>query len=190
VFKKVLIIDNYDSFTHNLYHYCISVENTKIDIVKNDLIDFESIELYDKIILSPGPGLPNTSGMLMEFINKFHDKKTILGVCLGHQALAQYFGATLLQMALPLHGVATTLEVVNNSILFQNLPKTFSVARYHSWTVDPQNFPKELEITALDINKNILAIKHKYLPIFGVQFHPESILSEYGKEIIKKFILL
>ena len=160
----------------------------KIDVVKNDTIDFESILNYDKIILSPGPGLPLESGRLMGFIKEFHDKIPMLGVCLGQQAIAEFFGAKLKQLDQVHHGVSSNLVEIRDNILFHNLKTPIQVGRYHSWVVDEENFPIDLKITSKDESGIIMSLKHKKLPLTAVQFHPESVLTPDGKKMLQNWL--
>jgi anthranilate synthase component 2 len=185
---KIMVLDNYDSFTYNLVHYMEKVGDKKIDVFTNDSITIEQASKYDKILLSPGPGLPSESGIMPELILKLRDKKDILGICLGLQAIVESFGGKLFNSEKVFHGVALPVNILNDDLLFQNLPKKFSAGRYHSWVADRNNFPEELIITAEDDEKFIMGIAHKNLKLRAVQFHPESILSEYGEKIISNWI--
>lgn len=187
---KILVFDNYDSFTYNLVQIIERVLNQKVDVVRNDQISLEEINKYDKIILSPGPGIPEEAGILLDVIKEYAPTKSILGVCLGQQAIAEAFGGSLINLSEIFHGVATSAELVKNDTkLFRNIPSGLAVGRYHSWAVDPKNFPQELEITAVDKDGMIMALQHKTYDVHGVQFHPESILTPDGEAIIKNFLL-
>ncbi|WP_251040654.1 aminodeoxychorismate/anthranilate synthase component II [Chryseobacterium sp. ISL-6] len=187
---KVLVFDNYDSFTYNLVQIIEKILNQKVDVFRNDEISLEDIDKYDKIILSPGPGIPEESGILLDLIRKYASTKSILGVCLGQQAIAEAFGGKLINLSEIFHGVATTAELTKDKTkLFQNLSSGLEVGRYHSWAVDPDQFPEELEITAVDKDGMIMALQHKTYDVHGVQFHPESILTPDGEVIIKNFLL-
>jgi anthranilate synthase component 2 len=187
--EKILVIDNYDSFTYNLVHYIESNENFEIDVFRNDEITIETAGKYNIIILSPGPGLPKNAGILKELIKTYASTKKILGVCLGMQAIGEVYGGTLINLDTVIHGEATVLKVLDkNDLLFKNLPSTFNVGRYHSWIIDNKNFPKDLLISSTDENGQIMSLKHKDYQLYGVQFHPESILTEHGKEIISNFL--
>ena len=186
----MVIIDNYDSFTYNLVHYVEELLNEEIVVMRNDEIDYSAIDTSNGIILSPGPGLPTESGELMQIISKYHKTKTILGVCLGHQAIAEFFGAELLNLKRVLHGVSTNIELDSTDPVFANLPTNIEVGHYHSWVVDNKNVPEELKITSRDHNQIIMSLRHKTLPIWGVQFHPESVLTPLGKTIISNFVRL
>ena len=185
---KILIFDNYDSFTYNLSHLIKELGYVDVDIFRNDKISMEKVDEYDKIILSPGPGIPSEAGLLLPLIQEYARKKSIFGVCLGHQAIAESFGGKLINLETVYHGIASQIRVTSDDYIFRNLPETFLAGRYHSWIVDEKDFPKELEITARDENNQIMALKHKDYDIHGVQFHPESILTPSGKEIIKQFL--
>lgn len=186
---KILLIDNYDSFTYNLVHLINEVSTATVDVYRNDAIELSSIEQYDKIILSPGPGIPSEAGLLLPIIKQYATSKPILGVCLGHQAIGEVFGGTLINLTQVYHGVATDCMVTDaKAVLLQGLQHTFTIGRYHSWVVDGINFPTELTITAKDANGLVMALQHKTLPIHGVQFHPESILTPQGSVIMKNFL--
>lgn len=185
---KILLIDNYDSFTYNLLHYLEEASDSKAEVFRNDEIDGLDTSDYTHIVISPGPGLPKEAGQLIDFIQANLHKK-ILGICLGQQALAEVFGMKLKQLDTVVHGQATTIEVVDNKeALFKDLPKKFKVGRYHSWVVDNSSLSNELVVTARDEFGEIMAISHRELPIKAVQFHPESILTEFGKEMVKSWI--
>ncbi|SFT37859.1 anthranilate synthase component 2 [Chryseobacterium formosense] len=186
---KVLVFDNYDSFTYNLVQIIERVLNQKIDVIRNDQITLEEIDKYDKIILSPGPGIPEEAGILLDLIKKYASTKSILGVCLGQQAIAEAFGGSLINLSEIYHGVATEAIQTNEHKLFKDLPQTLEVGRYHSWAVNPENFPEELEITSTDSKGMIMSLKHKIYDVHGVQYHPESILTPDGETIIKNFLL-
>jgi anthranilate synthase component 2 len=186
--KKILIFDNYDSFTYNLLHAVKSLGYSDVDVIRNDRIDLASVEQYDKIILSPGPGLPEEAGMLIPLIRQYATTKSILGVCLGHQAIGEVFGAKLENIPFVFHGVQTPARIIAADYLFTGLPEEILVGRYHSWIVSRENFPSELEITAVDNAGDIMALKHRRLDVHGVQFHPESILTPEGITIIEQFL--
>jgi len=187
---KILLVDNYDSFTYNLVHLIQQLgEKYEVSVRRNDEISLEEVAAYDRILLSPGPGLPEDAGLLLPIIQTYADKKPILGVCLGHQAIGQVFGAELLNLPAVFHGVATPISKTTiSSPLFKNLPETFSVGRYHSWVLSPENFPKELQITALDEAGNIMAFQHAQYKIQAVQFHPESVLTAHGESMMKNWL--
>jgi anthranilate synthase component II len=188
---KVLIFDNYDSFTYNLVHITEYILQQKVEVVRNDAIDMETINGYDKIILSPGPGIPSEAGLLLPLIKEYAATKSILGVCLGHQAIGEAFGAKLVNLSTVFHGVACpvhTTKKAQQEALFKNLPEIFEAGRYHSWIVSEEGLPEELEITAKDDNGYIMAMKHKQYDLQGVQFHPESVLTPYGETIIRNWL--
>ena len=185
---KILLLDNYDSFTYNLVHVIKSLGYENVDVYRNDKIELSQIDLYDKIILSPGPGLPSEAGIMMEVIKKYAGKKSILGVCLGHQAIAEVFGAKLENIPTVFHGIQTAIKIMKEDYLFAGLPNEILAGRYHSWIVSKSDFPDELEVTAVDKAGDIMALKHKTLDLHGVQFHPESMLTPDGVEIIQNFL--
>jgi anthranilate synthase component 2 len=187
----ILLIDNYDSFSYNLLHYIEGVSNQQVDVVRNDKITLADVEKYDTIVLSPGPGLPKDAGILKEMIEHYSSSKKILGVCLGMQAIGEVFGGTLVNLQQVYHGVATKLDIIDKAdLLFKNIPTNTNVGRYHSWVIDGNNFPQDLKITSVDEQGQIMSFKHKTYKVYGVQFHPESILTEYGKEIIANFLAI
>ncbi|NML70874.1 aminodeoxychorismate/anthranilate synthase component II [Chryseobacterium sp. RP-3-3] len=187
---KVLVFDNYDSFTYNLVQIIERILDQKVDVVRNDKITLEEIGKYDKIILSPGPGIPEEAGILLDLIREYAPTKSILGVCLGQQAIAEAFGGNLINLSEIFHGVATSAELVKeNTKIFKNLASGMEVGRYHSWAVNPEGFPEELEITAVDKDGMIMALQHKTYDVHGVQFHPESILTPDGEVIIRNFLM-
>ncbi len=186
---RILILDNYDSFTYNLLHLVLGLNNTSVDVVRNDAIPLQKIKEYDKIILSPGPGIPIEAGLLLPIIKEYAATKSILGVCLGHQAIGEAFGGTLVNLKEVYHGVATNCIILNKkATVLQGLGSTLEIGRYHSWVVAKNNFPEELEITAVDDNDLVMALQHKKFDVHGVQFHPESILTPKGEMIIKNFL--
>jgi anthranilate synthase component II len=185
---KILVLDNYDSFTYNLVQYIERIIPHSVEVFRNDKIALPEINKYDKILLSPGPGLPKESGILLEVIKQYAASKSILGICLGQQAIGEVYGATLKNLDKVYHGIATDMSVIKEDILFNGLPATFKAGRYHSWVVDENNFPKELEVICKDENGYIMGLRHRIYKVRGVQFHPESILTEYGFEIIKNWI--
>lgn len=185
--KKILVIDNYDSFTYNLVHYLEDL-NCNVTVIRNDKLNIEDVEQFDKIVLSPGPGIPEESGLLKPVIERYASTKSILGVCLGQQAIAEIFGGKIINLDTVFHGVSTKISIcVDNEILFNGLHKTFEVGRYHSWVVDT-NLPEELEATSFDENGQIMSLRHKFYDVKGVQFHPESILTPNGKQILMNWI--
>ncbi|HVG41644.1 MAG TPA: aminodeoxychorismate/anthranilate synthase component II [Chitinophagaceae bacterium] len=186
---KILVFDNYDSFTYNLVHLIEKITHSKIDVFRNDEIALEDIAAYDKIVLSPGPGLPNEAGILLSVIKEYAASKSILGVCLGHQAIGQVFGGTLVNLSTVYHGVATPIDILHKEAqVLKNLPAEIEVGRYHSWVVSDKNFPKDLEITAKDKNGFIMGLQHKNFDVQGVQFHPESVLTPQGEVMIKNWL--
>jgi len=185
---KIMVLDNYDSFTYNLVHYMEKVSAFKIDVFTNDSITIDQASKYEKILLSPGPGLPSESGIMPELILKLRDSKDILGICLGLQAIVESFEGKLLNSEKVFHGLALPVNVLQDDLIFKNIPHKFLAGRYHSWVADRNTFPDELIITAEDDEKFIMAIAHKKLKLRAVQFHPESILSEYGEKIISNWI--
>lgn len=186
---KLLILDNYDSFTYNLAHLLEKVCDVKPEVFLNNQIDINEINKYDKIILSPGPGLPREAGILCEVIEKYAVKKNILGVCLGHQAIVEVFGGQLRNLDQVYHGISTPIRVIDRADkLFCDIPNQFNVGRYHSWIADQAKFPDVLQVTAVDDINSIMAFRHKNLNVYGIQFHPESILSEYGETLLRNWI--
>lgn len=186
---KVLILDNYDSFTYNLVHMVEKLLHVKIEVFKNDEIGLEEVARFDKIILSPGPGLPDEAGIMKALIKQYGSSKSILGVCLGHQAIGEVYGGKLINLDNVFHGVAHEIDVLDaTEILFKGLEKKLMVGRYHSWVVDRNDFPKELMITATDDNGNVMGLRHRELNIRGVQFHPESIMTPVGEKIISNWL--
>jgi anthranilate synthase component 2 len=187
--KNILIIDNYDSFTYNLVHLVNEI-GLQCAVWRNDKFNIEDVDAYDKIILSPGPGIPSEAGLLLDVIKKYSSTKSIFGVCLGQQAIAEVFGGELYNLKQPMHGIATPIKVTDASEkLFVGLPESFKVGRYHSWVVDEKSIPDVLTVTAIDEEDNsVMALRHKEYDVRGVQFHPESILTEFGKEMMANWI--
>ncbi len=186
---KIVVIDNYDSFTYNLVHAIKKISGLPVDVFRNDEIKLEDLEKYDKIVLSPGPGLPEESGLLLEIIKEYAPKKSVLGVCLGHQAIGEAFGGKLLNMKKVLHGIATPVELTEiKSVLFEGLPKSFEVGRYHSWIVQKEDLPECFEVTSYDNDGFIMSMKHKEYDVQGVQFHPESVLTPLGEKILENWL--
>ncbi len=190
---KILVLDNYDSFTYNLVHLVEKITGVKVEVWRNDQIPLENVKQFDKIILSPGPGIPVEAGLLLPLIKEYASSKSILGVCLGHQAIGEAFGGTLVNLTTVYHGVSTPIEVKSEnskvkSPLFSGLPERFDVGRYHSWVVSDQDFPVELEITAVDDNGYIMGLQHKTNDVQGVQFHPESVLTPDGEKILRNWL--
>lgn len=195
---KILVFDNYDSFTYNLVHLVEKITHSKVDVFRNDQIALEKVKEYDKIILSPGPGIPEEAGLLLPLIKEYAATKSILGVCLGHQAIGEAFGGTLTNLSSVFHGVATPIKIVkrqsavvsaSRNDLFKDLPDEIEVGRYHSWVVSNENFPAELEITAEDETGMIMALQHKTYDVQGVQFHPESVLTPKGEVILRNWLV-
>ena len=186
---KILVFDNYDSFTYNLVHLVEKITNQKVTVVRNDQITLEEVAAYDKIILSPGPGIPSEAGLLLPLIKQYAASKSILGVCLGHQAIGEAFGAALENLTTVYHGVASPIKIDNTNYLFNGLKDTIEVGRYHSWVIANNNFPDTLKVTATDENGLIMAIDHTAYDVCGVQFHPESVLTPNGETVIKNWLL-
>jgi anthranilate synthase component II len=192
---KILVFDNYDSFTYNLVHLVEKITHEKVNVYRNDEISLDKINDYDKIILSPGPGIPSEAGLLLPLIKQYAATKSILGVCLGHQAIGEAFGGTLTNLSKVYHGVATPIKRVGHpptgriahSVL-DGLPEEILVGRYHSWIISDKNFPAELEVTARDDNGYIMALQHKTFDVQGVQFHPESVLTPNGEKMLRNWL--
>ena len=184
---RTVIIDNYDSFTYNLSHL-VKELGADVTVLRNDQFRLEQLQQYDKIILSPGPGIPSEAGLLLDTICAYADKKPILGVCLGHQAIGEAFGARLENLSDVFHGVATEGTHLGNDPLFEGIPQRFTMGRYHSWVVSRQAFPDCLEVTAESDEGQIMALRHREYNVHGIQFHPESVLTPCGRTIIKNFI--
>jgi anthranilate synthase component 2 len=185
---KIAVIDNYDSFTYNLVHYLEDL-NGQVTVFRNDELELEELESFDKILLSPGPGIPDEAGLLKLIIAKYAATKSILGVCLGQQAIGEVFGGSLTNLEKVYHGVATKVnQTVTDESLFNDLPNEFEVGRYHSWVVNANDFPETLEVTSTDENGQIMSLRHKTFDVKGVQFHPESVLTPHGKTILKNWL--
>ena len=185
---KILVVDNYDSFTFNLVHL---LQECGMDctVLRNDKFLLEDVAAYDKILLSPGPGIPEEAGLLLDVIRTYGNSKSILGICLGQQAIAEVYGGKLFNLKKPVHGTATPLKILTkDEPLFKGLPERFMIGRYHSWAVDRLDFPEALEITAVDDGGVIMALSHKEYDVKGLQFHPESVLSEHGKKLIENWL--
>lgn len=186
--KDVLLIDNYDSFTYNLVHYLEDL-GAKVMVLRNDEFDLEEIIPFHKILLSPGPGIPDQAGLLKPLIQKYAATKSILGICLGLQAIGEVFGSKLLNINKVFHGIETEIQqVVGNELLFKNIPNQFQAGRYHSWIIDRYGLSKDLEITSVDTTGQIMSVRHRLFDVRGVQFHPESILTPYGKLILRNWL--
>ena len=184
---KTVIIDNYDSFTYNLAHL-VKELGTEVDVLRNDKFELEELEKYDKIILSPGPGIPEEAGLLLEVIRTYAGRKPILGVCLGEQAIGQAFGGKLTNLSEVFHGIQTNVKIKNKDYIFDGLPTEIPVGRYHSWVVDADGFPEELVVTAISPEGQIMALKHREYDVHGIQFHPESVLTPDGKQIVGNWL--
>ncbi len=188
---KILVFDNYDSFTYNLVHLVVKILKQPVDVFRNDEITLDKVNQYDKIILSPGPGVPEEAGILLPLVKEYAASKSILGVCLGHQGIAEAFGGILVNLETVFHGVATKVTVEPGYAgkgLFREMPGSFETGRYHSWIVSEGGFPAELEITARDENGYIMALQHRNWDIRGVQFHPESILTPLGEKLMENWL--
>ena len=186
---KTVIIDNYDSFTYNLSHL-VKELGAEVCVVRNDRFDLGDIDAFDKIILSPGPGIPSEAGLLLDVIRRYAGRKPILGVCLGHQAIGEAFGGMLENLSEVFHGVATPCHIIAEDPLFKGIAPDFEVGRYHSWVVSKENFPDCLEITAVSDEGQVMALRHRTMEIHGIQFHPESVLTPEGRIIIQNFLAL
>ncbi|MNJ98183.1 Aminodeoxychorismate/anthranilate synthase component 2 [compost metagenome] len=186
--KKILVIDNYDSFTYNLVHYLEDLD-CKVTVLRNDEISIDEPAQYDKILLSPGPGVPDEAGLLKDIIKRYANSKSILGICLGQQAIAEVFGGSLINLEKVYHGVARPIHIiVDNEPLFTGLNTEIEVGRYHSWSVDPTTLPDVLETTSVDKEGNIMSLRHTIYDVKGVQFHPESILTPDGNKILANWL--
>jgi anthranilate synthase component 2 len=197
---RILVFDNYDSFTYNLVHLVEKLTHQKVEVHRNDRIPLEKVKEFDKIILSPGPGVPSEAGLLLPLIREYAASKSILGVCLGHQAIGEAFGGQLVNLSTVYHGVATPVNILRRGAaggaggkgaavdLFEGLPDTLEVGRYHSWVISEEGFPAELEVTARDANNYIMGLRHTSLDVQGVQFHPESVLTPQGEQILKNWL--
>jgi anthranilate synthase component II len=184
---KIFIVDNFDSFTFNLVH-SIEPFASKVEVKRNNEIELNKLNDFDKIIFSPGPGLPSEVKIMYEIIHQYKNTKPILGVCLGHQAIADYFGAHLINMEEVNHGREIPTRIIQPDYIFKNVPTEFISGRYHSWMVGKNNFPAALEITSVDMKNHIMSLKHKKYDIRGVQFHPESVMTEYGTAILRNWV--
>jgi len=187
---KILVLDNYDSFTYNLVHMLRELGyESELQVYRNDKIALEEVEKYDKILLSPGPGIPKEAGIMLDLIQRFGPTKSILGVCLGHQGIAEVYGATLYNMEEVLHGVASDINILDeNEVVFRMVPKEIEVGRYHSWAVVPNSINGDLRIIACDKNQEVMGIRHTKYDIIGLQFHPESVLTTSGKQMIRNWV--
>ncbi len=187
---KILVLDNYDSFTYNLVHIIRELGyGDQMDVFRNDKISLDEVEQYDKILLSPGPGIPSEAGILLDLIRRYGPTKSILGICLGHQGISEVYGATLYNMSDVLHGVGTPVKLIKTTdYLFEGIPEQFTVCRYHSWAVDANTVNGQLEINSLDDEGIVMGVSHKEYDVRGLQFHPESILTENGIQMIKNWL--
>jgi len=185
---KILVFDNYDSFTYNLVQIIKEQSNASVDVFRNDEIPLEDVKAYDKILLSPGPGIPSESGLLIPLIKTYAATKSILGVCLGQQAIAEAFGGSLTNLSKVYHGIATPVELFGDSILFEGVPKSFNVGRYHSWVVNEHDLPADLKVTSKDAEGYIMSLEHNSYDVKGVQYHPESVLTPEGAKIIGNWL--
>ncbi|WP_425237949.1 anthranilate synthase component II [Ulvibacterium sp.] len=184
--EKILVIDNYDSFTYNLVHYLEDLD-CEVVVKRNDQLTLDEVEAFKKIVLSPGPGIPDEAGLLKEVIATYAPTKRIFGVCLGQQAIGEVFGGTLVNLEKVYHGVATTIQIVGDDALFRGIPKEIEVGRYHSWVVHP-DLPENLKATSFDENGQIMSLRHKEFDVCAVQFHPESVLTPHGKQILGNWL--
>lgn len=184
---KIVIIDNYDSFTYNLSHL-VKELGAEVTVYRNDQFEMDQLDEFDKIILSPGPGIPSEAGLLLDVIKAYAGKKSILGVCLGHQAIGESFGANLTNIGEVVHGVATPCHITADDYLFEGLPKDIEIGRYHSWVVDKKDFPSDLEITSVSDEGYVMSLRHKTFDIRGIQYHPESVLTKDGKTILSNWL--
>jgi len=185
---RILVFDNYDSFTYNLVHLVEKLTKQRVEVFRNDRIALEKVKDYDKIILSPGPGVPSEAGLLLPLIKEYAASKPILGVCLGHQAIGEAFGGKLVNLSTVYHGVATPIKVLKPGTLYEGLPETLEVGRYHSWVVSEESWPDELEVTARDEKNFVMGLRHRNLDVQGVQFHPESVLTPLGEKILANWL--
>ena len=185
---KILIVDNYDSFTYNLAGLINTITGKRPEVERNDTIDLDKVAAYDKILLSPGPGVPAEAGKLIALIEAYAPSKSILGVCLGHQAIGQVFGAQLHNLSQVCHGIATPVTPLKDDVLFRGIGAAFDAGRYHSWVVDKKDFPDSLIVTAEDEQGYIMALRHEYYDVSGIQFHPESVLTPQGKQIMTNWL--
>ncbi len=185
---KILVIDNYDSFVYNLVHYLEELD-CEVTVKRNDRFTIEEVEAYDKILLSPGPGIPDEAGLLKKVIETYATSKPILGVCLGQQAIGEVFGGSIINLKEVFHGVATKAIILSkDESLFKGLDDEIEIGRYHSWVVNKEDLPEVLEVTSIDENGQIMSLRHKLYDVKGVQFHPESVLTPKGKQIIKNWV--
>ena len=186
---KIVIIDNYDSFTYNLSHL-VKELGAEVTVLRNDQFELSQLESFSKIILSPGPGIPSEAGLLCDVIRQYADRKPILGVCLGHQAIGEVYGGRLENLSEVFHGVATPCHVVADEPLFSGLERNIIVGRYHSWVVSREQFPDCLEVTAVSDEGQVMALRHRQLNVRGIQFHPESVLTPNGRQMLQNWLYL
>ena len=185
---KIVIIDNYDSFTYNLSHLLKEL-GADVTVLRNDCFELKDLEAFDKIVLSPGPGIPEEAGLLLDVIKEYSGKKPILGVCLGEQAIGEVFGGKLVNLSTVYHGIQSPVDITADDYIFNGLGKEIPVGRYHSWVVNPENLPECLEVTAIEReSRQIMALRHKEYDVKGIQFHPESVLTPNGKTIIENWL--
>ncbi len=187
--RKIVVIDNYDSFTYNLVHYLREITGEQVDVYRNDEIEPEALAGYDKIVISPGPGIPVEAGNTPAIIRRWAKEKSILGICLGHQAIAEAFGGRLINLEEPYHGIRSEIHILAEDPLFSEVPETFLAGRYHSWVVDRDSLPAEMTVTSEDSEGQVMGISHRELDVRGLQFHPESVMTEYGYKIIENWIV-
>jgi para-aminobenzoate synthetase component 2 len=186
--KKIVILDNNDSFTYNIVDYLRRIESVGLKVLNSNEAKIDEIKYFDKIIISPGPGLPYDFPLIFDVLEKYHTSKHFLGICLGHQAIGNFFGAKINTVFPVVHGQANQIKIINHSPIFKNLPNSFTVGLYHSWALDFDSFPDEIEISAVSENNIIMAIASEKFPVFGIQFHPESYITKYGFRILKNFV--
>ena len=184
--KKILVIDNYDSFTYNLVHYLEELD-CEVVVKRNDQLTLKEVDAFEKIVLSPGPGIPDEAGLLKEIIATYAPTKSIFGVCLGQQAIAEVFGGSLINLEEVYHGIATKIKITVEDSIFKGIPNEIEVGRYHSWVVNP-DLPDVLEVTSLDENGQIMSLRHKTYDVRAVQFHPESVLTPHGKKMLENWL--
>jgi anthranilate synthase component 2 len=186
---KLLVLDNYDSFTYNLVHYLVDLEVKDIQVKRNDEISIEEVNSFSHVVLSPGPGVPKEAGIMPDLVRTYANSKKILGVCLGHQCIGEVFGANLLNLAEPVHGKKSKIKITDKTdILFQDIEDNLEVGRYHSWVVDPKGLPSDIIVTAVGDNGEIMALRHKEYSVYGVQFHPESVLTDSGHKLMSNWL--
>ena len=186
---KILVLDNYDSFVYNLVQYIEEIMGEAVTVRRNDAISLAEVDAFDTIILSPGPGIPEEAGIMLDVIKTYASSKKIFGVCLGQQAIGEAFGASLINLDFPYHGLETPIQIVDNQdVIFQNMPSEINVGRYHSWVVAKENLPDCFQVSAVDKEGNIMALRHKTYDVSGVQFHPESIMTAHGKQMLRNVL--